>query len=330
MVKLSVLDLSPIATNMTAHDALMRSAKLAQHCEALGYERFWMVEQHNLIGVASSTPSIVLGYIGSQTNTIRLGVGGMLVPNHAPIQIAEQMGTLASLFPDRVDLGLGRSAGADPETAKALRRGLDTAASYPQDIEEILHYFSTPLSDALGSKEVRAFPGQGMNIPVWILGSTLNGAQFAARLGLPYAYASHFSPDHLEAALKTYRDNFKPSQYLSEPYVMVGMNVFAGQTKEHAHQVQSSMLQKLIALEQGKPGKLVAPTADLANQYSGLWYEAAQHALSYSAVGTKEQVQQDIRAVAEKTQAQEIILTCSAYHTEDMFYSFTAAADTFR
>ncbi len=256
MIPLSVLDLSPVPEGSDAAQSLHNTLELAQHAERLGFHRYWLAEHHNMPGIASAATSVVIGYVANGTSTIRVGAGGVMLPNHAPLVIAEQFGTLASLFPGRIDLGLGRAPGTDQITAHALRRNLDSDANaFPQDVVELLNYFK-PTEPG---QRVRAVPGEGLNVPVWILGSSLFGAQLAAMLGLPYAFASHFAPAEMERAIALYRERFEPSEYMQKPYVMLGLNVIAADTDEEANHLFTSQLQAFVNLRSGRPGKLPAP-----------------------------------------------------------------------
>ena len=258
MVPLSVLDLSPIKQGSDAASALRESAELARHCEALGYRRYWLAEHHNMPGIASAATAVAIGHVAATTSTIRVGAGGVMLPNHSPLVIAEQYGTLAALFPGRIDLGLGRAPGTDPRTTLALRRHLqDGADAFPQDVQELLAY----LRPSMPGQAVRAIPGEGSNVPVWILGSSHYGAQLAAALGLPYAFASHFAPDELDFAVQLYRRDFKPSPYLKAPYVMLGLNVFAADTDAEAELLFTSLQQAFVNLRTGRPGQLPPPMA---------------------------------------------------------------------
>jgi luciferase family oxidoreductase group 1 len=228
MLNYSVLDLAPVCVEKSPVDTFRNSAELARHAESLGYQRYWLAEHHNMPGIASSATSVVIGYIASQTNTIRVGAGGIMLPNHSPLVIAEQFGTLASMYPNRIDLGLGRAPGSDMRTARALRRDMHSSDSFPQDVAEL----RALLSDDEPTQGIHAVPGQGTNVPLWILGSSLFGAQLAAVLGLPYGFASHFAPEALAQAISLYRANFQPSQQLAQPYVMLGVNVIAAESDE--------------------------------------------------------------------------------------------------
>ena len=258
MVPLSVLDLSPIKQGSDAASALRESAELARHCESLGYRRYWLAEHHNMPGIASAATAVAIGHVAAATSTIRVGAGGIMLPNHAPLVIAEQFGTLAALFPGRIDLGIGRAPGTDQRTALALRRTLEgNIDNFPQDVQELLAY----LRPSIPGQPVRAIPGEGSNVPVWILGSSHYGAQLAAALGLPYAFASHFAPDDLDLAVQLYRRDFRPSLWLDKPYVMLGLNVFAADSDGEAELLFTSLQQAFVNLRTGRPGQLPPPMA---------------------------------------------------------------------
>ena len=252
MVPFSVLDLAPITEGSDAAEALRRSLDLAQHAEIWGYRRFWLAEHHGMPGIASAATSVVIAHIAGGTSTIRVGAGGIMLPNHSPLVIAEQFGTLASLFPGRIDLGLGRAPGTDQLTVRALRRHPSAADSFPHDVAELMHYFQ-PVQPG---QKVQAVPGAGLEVPIWILGSSLYGAQLAAALGLPFAFASHFAPALLDQALDLYRSGFRSSQQLERPHVMLGVNVFAADQEEEAQTLFTSLQQAFINLRLGRPGKL--------------------------------------------------------------------------
>src|SRR5882672_3633792 len=238
MIPFSILDLSPIPKGASAAVALRNTLELAQHAERLGYKRYWLAEHHNMPGIASAATAIVIGHVAGGTKTIRVGSGGIMLPNHSPLVIAEQFGTLASLFPDRIDLGLGRAPGTDMMTARALRRDMeDSAEQFPQDVQELQNYFA----DAEPGQRIRAVPGSGLDVPIWLLGSSLFSAQLAAALGLPFAFASHFAPDHLMAALELYRARFRPSPSLAQPYAMAGLTVIAAETDAEAQRLFTSL-----------------------------------------------------------------------------------------
>ncbi len=255
MKHFSLLDLSPIPEGKTAADALKNTVELAQAAEGFGFHRYWLAEHHNMPGIASAATSIVISNVAAATKHMRIGAGGIMLPNHAPLVIAEQFGTLATLYPNRIDLGLGRAPGSDMATAQALRRHMTSDDNFPNDVTELLGY----LSDAGDDRRVQAIPGTGTNVPIWILGSSLYGAQLAAHFGLPYAFASHFAPAMLEQAISIYRETFRPSAYLREPYVIIGAGVCAAETDEEAAFLQSSQVLAFARLMTGQPGKLPAP-----------------------------------------------------------------------
>ncbi|RUO53515.1 LLM class flavin-dependent oxidoreductase [Pseudidiomarina homiensis] len=323
MVPLSILDLAPITEGSSAAESLRRSGDLAAHAEQWGYRRFWMAEHHNMTGIASAATAVALAHIGSVTSSIRIGAGGIMLPNHAPLVAAEQFGTLQALYGDRVDLGLGRAPGTDGATLRALRRDYNSASSFPDDVRELLGYLDDASEDAF----IRAVPGQGTHVPVWILGSSLFGAQLAASLGLPYAFASHFAPDHLHAALDTYRREFKPSRYLSEPYAMAAVNVFAADTEEDAVRLKSSMQLQFVALRRGNPGPLPAPVDDINAVVDPVSLAGANHALKYTACGKPAEVHQYLRDFVAATGVDELMLTCHAHDHTARLRSLEIAAE---
>ena len=305
MQKFSLLDLSPIPEGKTAADALASTVDLAKAAERFGYHRYWLAEHHNMPGIASAATSLVIGIVAAATSTIRVGAGGIMLPNHAPLVIAEQFGTLATLYPGRIDLGLGRAPGSDMATARALRRHMAPEDSFPQDVQELIGYFDDTSEDS----PVRAIPGSGTHVPVWILGSSLYGAQLAARLGLPYAFASHFAPAMLEEALSIYRSTFQPSKRLSEPYVMMAAGVCAAPTDEEAAFLRSSQLLAFARLRTGRPGKLPHPTRDLHKEIPPPVMAQVQHALSCSATGSAATVRTQLRSLLDSFQPDELIVT---------------------
>lgn len=323
MAVLSVLDLAPITEGSDAAQSLQNSADLAQQAERWGYRRFWMAEHHNMAGIASAATSVALAYIGSRTETIRIGAGGIMLPNHAPLIAAEQFGTLAALFGPRVDLGLGRAPGTDGATLRALRRTYNSADNFADDVQELLMYLDAPAP----GQQIQAVPGADSKVPVWLLGSSLYGAQLAAKLGLPYAFASHFAPDYLHPALAEYRQNFKPSQYLDKPYAMAAINVFAADDVAAAKRLKSSMQLQFIALRQGNPGKLPAPIDAIEEQVDAMTLAGANHALKYTATGTPDQVHDYMRDFVAASGVDELMLTCHAYDHEARLRSFEIAKD---
>lgn len=308
MAQLSVLDLSPITEGSTARDALRNSGDLAAHVEQLGFKRFWMAEHHSMPGIASAATAVALAYVGSRTSTIRIGAGGIMLPNHAPLTIAEQFGTLESLFPGRVDLGLGRAPGTDQAAAHALRRNLASDENqFPRDVLELMNYFRGPVG------RVTAVPGEGLNIPFWILGSSLFGAELAAMLGLPYAFASHFAPQMLEPAIRLYRDKFKPSDQLDKPYVMLGFNCIAAETDEEAQLLATSTQQAFVALRTGTPGKLPPPKPGFAETLPLQARAMLDQVLSCSAIGSPDTVRAATQSFVDRTGADELIVVTQVH-----------------
>ncbi len=327
MTTLSVLDLAPIVEGSDAAQSLRHTLDLAQHAERWGYQRYWLAEHHNMPGIASAATSIVIAHVAGGTRTIRVGAGGIMLPNHAPFVIAEQFGTLASLFPGRIDLGLGRAPGSDPLTARVLRRGMGNSAdSFPEDVLELMSYFRA----AEPGQPVRAVPGAGLHVPIWILGSSLFGAQLAARLGLPYAFASHFAPGQMTEAIEVYRRQFRPSKQQATPYVMLGINAFAADTEEEARLHFTSLQQAFVNLRRGRPGCLPRPIEGY-DRALGLEDRALlEHALRCSIVGTKETVQQGLRAFAARTGADELMMTGMIFDHAARLRSFELGADALR
>jgi luciferase family oxidoreductase group 1 len=309
MTKISFLDLVPVTDTGTISQSLANAADLAAHCEALGYERYWVAEHHGMAGIASAATAVVLAHVGQATRTIRIGAGGIMLPNHAPMVIAEQFGTLEALFPGRVDLGLGRAPGSDGRVAQALRRNLASdERQFPQDVVELQAFLAG--DDRLG---IRAVPGEGTYVPLWILGSSLFGAQLAAMLGLPYAFASHFAPDALDEALDIYRRQFKPSAQLAQPYAAAAFNVFAADTREEAELLASSQQQAFVALRTGNPGKMKPPLPGYTDSLPPNARAILDHVLQCSAVGTVDDVAAGLKAFVERTGVDEVIVASSMY-----------------
>ncbi len=322
-VKFSILDLSPVPLGSDVKTALDRSLALAQHGEALGYERFWMAEHHGMEGIASAATAVALSHIGQGTKTIRIGAGGIMLPNHAPMVIAEQFGTLEALFPGRVDLGLGRAPGSDQRTAQALRRNLNSDANeFPRDVLELQAFLAG--DDRLG---IKATPGQGTNIPLYILGSSLFGAQLAAALGLPYAFASHFAPQMLDEALTIYRRDFKPSEQLAEPYVLCGFNIFAADSDEEAEYLSSSMMQSFVALRTGNPGKMPPPVEGYRESLPPQAQSMLEQILQGSAIGSPDKIKQGVERFIDRTGVDELIISGSIFDQAAREKSYTIAAD---
>lgn len=306
---LSVLDLAPIVEGATAADAFRNSLDLAQHAERFGYQRFWLAEHHNIPGIASSATAVLIGYIAGGTSRIRVGAGGIMLPNHSPLVIAEQFGTLESLYPGRIDLGLGRAPGSDQQTARALRRSITAADSFPQDVVELQRYFQSPD----GVNGVRAVPGTGLNVPIWILGSSLFGAGLAARLGLPYAFASHFAPEHLLEALELYRSEFQPSEALQKPYAMIGVNLFAAETDDEGYRLFTSLQQQFLNLIRGMPSKLPPPVDNIDNLWTSFERAHVERMTRITAVGGPAAVRDALEKILAATKADELMLTAPIY-----------------
>ncbi|WP_159350245.1 LLM class flavin-dependent oxidoreductase [Roseomonas harenae] len=306
MIPLSVLDLSPVPEGSNAGDALRNSADLARHADALGYNRYWMAEHHNMPGIASAATSVALASIAPGTSRIRIGAGGVMLPNHAPLAIAEQFGTLAALYPGRIDLGLGRAPGSDQITAHALRRTLQgDVDSFPQDVMELMAYFRP----AQPNQRIQAVPGAGLDVPVWILGSSTYGAQLAAALGLPYAFASHFAPQAMQQAIATYREQFRPSGHIEKPYVMIGVNIHAAETDAAARLLFSSHQQSFVNLRSGRPGKLPAPNEGFYESLDPYAKAMIDASLSVSIVGGPDTVRKGLRELIERTGVDELMVT---------------------
>ncbi|KAB0681228.1 LLM class flavin-dependent oxidoreductase [Aureimonas leprariae] len=326
MIPYSVLDLSHVGEGSTAAEALKHSADLARHAERLGYHRFWLAEHHNMTGIASAATAVVIGHVAAATSTIRVGSGGIMLPNHAPLVIAEQFGTLATLFPGRIDLGLGRAPGTDMLTARALRRNLEGGDSFPQDVVELIHYFE----DEEPGQRVRAFPGMGTKVPVLILGSSLYGAQLAAHLGLPYAFASHFAPGMLSQAIEVYRETFRPSRLHAEPHFILAMNVFAGETDAEGRFLRSSIAQGFANLRSGRPGPLPRPVENLEDVVDPMFLAGADEALSVAAVGSQETVRRELAGLVARYRPDEVIVASAIHDHAKRLRSLEITADAFR
>lgn len=323
MVPLSVLDLAPIPQGTTAAEALRRSVDLAQHAERWGYRRFWLAEHHGMLGIASAATSVVIGHIAGATKSIRVGAGGIMLPNHSPLVIAEQFGTLESLYPGRIDLGLGRAPGTDPATARALRRGAQTGAdTFPQDVIELLSYFD----GGPGLLPVRAVPGAGLRIPVWLLGSSLFSARLAAALGLPFAFAAHFAPDLLLEALELYRANFKPSDTHSRPYAAAAIAVYAADTDAEAARLFTSLQQSFVQLHRGTPGPLPPPVDSMEGRWSPQEEIGIRRAFREAVVGPPATVREGIQAFVARTAVDELIITASMHDHAARLRSFELVA----
>jgi luciferase family oxidoreductase group 1 len=321
-IPFSVLDLAPIPQGSTAGEALRRSLDLAQHAERWGYNRFWLAEHHGMPGIASAATSVVIAHIAGGTSTIRVGSGGIMLPNHSPLVIAEQFGTLASIFPGRIDLGLGRAPGTDQLTVRALRRDPSAADSFPQDVAELMGYFR-PVEPG---QRVQAVPGAGLEVPVWILGSSLFGAQLAAAMGLPFAFASHFAPGLMMQALELYRRGFRPSEQLDRPYVMLGVNVFAADSEEEARLLFTSLQQAFVNLRLGRPGQLPPPIEGYGDRLGVVERSALDQALACSVVGSPETVRQGLEAFVAETGADELMVTSQIFDHQARLRSFEITA----
>jgi luciferase family oxidoreductase group 1 len=324
MIPFSVLDLSPVAEGSDAAQALRNTLDLARHAERWGYHRYWLAEHHNMPGIASAATSVAIGHVAGGTSTIRVGAGGIMLPNHAPLVIAEQFGTLEALYPGRIDLGLGRAPGSDQLTAHALRRTLSgDVDNFPQDVVELMSYFRA----AEPGQRVRAVPGAGLDVPIWILGSSLFGAQLAAALGLPFAFASHFAPAQMTEAVELYRSRFRSSEQASEPYVMLGLNVFAADTDAEARRLFSSLQQAFVNLRSGRPGKLPPPVDDFESRLAPPQRAMLASALSCSVVGAPETVRRGVAAFIAETGADEIMITAQIFDHAARLRSFEIAAE---
>jgi luciferase family oxidoreductase group 1 len=326
MTLLSVLDLAPVPQGFTPGDALRNTLDLAQHAESWGYNRYWVAEHHNMVGIASAATSVVIGYIAGGTRTIRVGAGGIMLPNHSPLVIAEQFGTLASLYPGRIDLGLGRAPGTDQRTLLALRRDPGSSDKFPQDVLEL----QALLGPVQPGQFLQAVPGADTNVPLWILGSSLFGAQLAAMLGLPYAFASHFAPDALMRALQVYRDNFKPSEQLAAPHAMVGVNVIAADTDEEARFLFTTPQQSFTNLFRGTRGKLQPPIADIESYWSPSEKAQASNMLGCSVVGSPQTIREGLTRLIEKTGADELMVASAIYDHGARLRSYEILADVWK
>jgi luciferase family oxidoreductase group 1 len=322
MIPLSVLDLSPILAGSDAAQSFRNTLSLAQHAEKLGYRRYWLAEHHGMPGIASAATSVLIGHVAGGTRTIRVGAGGIMLPNHSPLVIAEQFGTLEALYPGRIDLGLGRAPGSDQATARALRRNLQSDADeFPRDVVELMDFMSDE-----PRQQVLAVPGRGSKVPVWILGSSLFGAQLAAMLGLPYAFASHFAPGQMMQAIALYRATFKPSAQLAKPYVMLGFNVFAADSDEQAAVLATSMQQAFVNLRTGRPSKLQPPVPGYLESLPPPARAMLDEVLACTAIGSHATVKAQLEAFVERTGADELMVTCQVYDHGARLRSYEIAA----
>lgn len=323
MVPFSVLDLSPIPQGATATEALANTLELAQQAEAAGYRRFWLAEHHNMPGIASAATAVVIGHVAAGTRTIRVGSGGIMLPNHAPLVVAEQFGTLASLYPGRIDLGLGRAPGTDRRTLIALRRDRrDTVDTFPEDVAELLGYFRP----VVPGQPVQAVPGAGLAVPVWLLGSSLFSAQLAASLGLPFAFASHFAPDHLDEAIALYRAGFRPSAELAAPYVIAAIPVFAADTDADAAYLFTSLQQSFLNLHRGRPGPLPRPVESMDGRWSPGEEAGVRHTFREAVVGGPDRVRAGIAAFLARTRVDELMVTAMIHDPAARVRSFRLVA----
>ena len=324
VVPFSVLDLSPIVQGGTVSQALQRTLELAQHVEQLGYKRFWLAEHHNMPGIASAATAVVMSHVAAGTSHIRVGSGGIMLPNHSPLVIAEQFGTLESLFPGRIDLGLGRAPGTDQLTARALRRGrTNNADAFPQDVVELQSYFR-PVAEG---QPVQAVPGAGLAIPIWLLGSSLFSAQLAALLGLPFAFAAHFAPEQLFEAIKLYHREFRPSATLARPYAMAAVAVFAAETDQEASRLFTSLQQSFVNLRRGTPGPLPPPVDTMDGHWSPLEQAGLDHAFAEAIVGSRNTVKDGIVSFLERTGLDELMITAAIYDQQARLRSYEIVAE---
>ena len=321
-MRYSLLDLAPVSEGQTAAQALANTADLAAHAEAWGYHRYWLAEHHNMPGIASAATAVVIGHVAASTKTIRVGAGGIMLPNHAPLVIAEQFGTLEALFPGRIDLGLGRAPGSDMATARALRRHMEASDEFPQDVMELLRYLGSAAPDAT----VRAFPGEGSQVPVWILGSSLYGAQLAAYMGLPYAFASHFAPAQLEEAAEVYRATFRPSIWCREPYFMMAVGLCGADSDAEAEYLRSSQILAFARLRTGKPGRLPEPVDDLSHIPAQV-RAGVDQALACAAVGSPATVKTRLSELVAAHQPDEVLLTGMLHDHKARLHSFQIGAE---
>ena len=324
MIPLSILDLAPVPSGSTISDSFANSKALAQQADELGYQRYWLAEHHNMPGIASAATSLLISHLAAATSRIRLGAGGIMLPNHSPLVIAEQFGTLATLYPNRIDLGLGRAPGSDQLTARALRRNrMETEDQFPSDILELQQYFG----QVKPNQAVQAVPGQNLNVPLWILGSSLYGAQLAAHMGLPYAFASHFAPAMMEQAAALYRREFKPSAQLDKPYLMLALNLFAAETTAEAQRLFTSPQQQFVNLVRGVPGLLPAPVEDMDQIWQAHEKAYVEKALACSVIGNPAEVKQGILNFIEEHQPDELMLTAMMHDPKARQRSFQIAAE---
>jgi luciferase family oxidoreductase group 1 len=321
MIPFSVLDLAPVTEGSTPTDAFANALDLARWAEQLGYARYWLAEHHNMPGIASAATAVLIGHVAGGTSRIRVGAGGIMLPNHAPLQVAEQFGTLASLYPGRIDLGLGRAPGTDQATARALRRYYEGAEAFPHDVQELLAFFAP----AVPGQGVRAVPGAGVDVPVWLLGSSLFSAQLAAALGLPFAFASHFAPDAMDEALMLYRRDFKPSARLGKPYAMLGVNVVAAESDQEAKRLFTTQQQSFINLRRGRPGLIPPPIDDIDTYASPAERYGVDRALACAIIGDVNTVREGLAAFMARHRPDELMLTANVFDHAQRKRSFALA-----
>ncbi len=324
MIPLSVLDLAPIVAGASASDSFRNSVDLAQHAERWGYRRVWLAEHHGMPGIASAATAVLIGHVAGATQTIRVGAGGIMLPNHSPLVVAEQFGTLESLYPGRIDLGLGRAPGSDRATAMALRRNSSADPdAFPRDVAELIAYFE-------GNARIQAVPGHGLSVPIWILGSSLFGAQLAAAMGLPYAFASHFAPQQLDEAIALYRHRFEPSKWLAEPYVMLGYNVVAADTDEQARYLATTLQQVFVNLRSGRPTTLPPPRRDYEAELTPMDRALIASVLEFAAIGSPDTVAKAMRSFIDRTDADELIISSMPYEHAARLRSYEIVAELAR
>ncbi len=326
MMQLSILDLAPVCEGSDTTQAFANMLDLAQHAEGWGFHRYWLAEHHNMPGIASAATAVLIGHVAGGTRRIRVGAGGIMLPNHSPLQVAEQFGTLASLYPDRIDLGLGRAPGTDQPTARALRRYFDSADQFPQDVRELLHYFEP----AQKGQAVRAVPGAGIPVPVWLLGSSLFSARLSAAMGLPFAFASHFAPDAMDEALAVYRREFRASQYLQAPYAVLGLNVVASDSEADAKRLFTTQQQSFVNLRRGLPGLIPPPIDDIEAFWQPHEKAGVQNALACAVVGDVKQVQEGLAAFVARHKPDEVLVTANIYDHAARKRSFGLAMQAWR
>ncbi|WP_313251346.1 LLM class flavin-dependent oxidoreductase [Stenotrophomonas sp.] len=321
MIPLSILDLAPVCEGAGPRQAFANMLDLAQHAERMGYRRYWLAEHHNMPGIASAATSVLIGHVAGGTSTIRVGAGGIMLPNHSPLQVAEQFGTLASLYPGRIDLGLGRAPGTDHATARALRRYFDSADQFPQDVTELLHYFEP----AEPGQSVRAVPGAGVEVPVWLLGSSLFSARLSAAMGLPFAFASHFAPDAMDEAVAIYRREFRPSARLSQPYVILALNVVASASEAESRRLFTTQQQSFVNLRRGRPGLIPPPLDDIEAFWEPHEKSGVERALACTVLGDPAQVAEGLKAFAERHRPDEMLVTANIFEHRARLRSFELA-----